>query len=210
MPRRVGAFDMKLDNGHMDAANREQDLEIFCRQVRARSSELQEAMRLVAQRKLTSVMVGLLRQELDSMVRVMFLLAQRDRTLRTQLIEDSVHGRRWKVPTTAGKATLVTDKELVELGESFTGWARNVYRFGCSIIHLSNLHDHQARDPFQALSVEEREAISAQLNNYHGARLSTESDFAELVQWVPRVLGKISTNLELYLKQLEEDGDLVS
>ena len=201
---------MKLHNEPMDAANREQDLEIFCRQVRARSSELQEAMRLVAQRKLTSVMVVILRQELDSMVRVMFLLAQRDRTLRTQLIEDSVHGRRWRVPTTAGKATFVTDKELVELGESFTGWAGNVYRFGCSYIHLSNLHDHQARDPFQALSVQEREAISAQLNNYHGARLSTESDFAELAQWVPRVLGKISTNLELYLKQLEEDGELVS
>lgn len=201
---------MKLDNGHMGAANREQDLEVFCRQVRARSSELQEAMRLVAQRKLTSVMVGLLRQELDSMVRVMFLLAQRDRTLRTQLIEDSVHGRRWRVPTTAGKSTLVTDQELVELGENFTGWARNVYRFGCSYIHLSNLHDHQAHDPFQALSVEEREAISAQLNNYHGAWLSTESDFAEVAQWAPRVLGKISRNLELYLKQLEEDGDLVS
>jgi hypothetical protein len=167
-------------------------------------------MPLVARRGLTSVMVGLLRQELDSMVRVMFLLAQRDRTLRTRLIEDAVHGRRWRVPTPAGKEILVTDKVLIELGESFTGWARNVYRFGCSFIHLSNLHDHEARDPFQALSFDERVAIASQLNQYHGARLSTESDFAEVAQWVPQVFGKISTNLELYVKQLEENGDLVS
>jgi hypothetical protein len=89
-------------------------------------------MALVAGYGLTSVMVGLLRQELDSTVRVMFLLAQRDRSLRARLIEDSVHGRRWRVPTPAGKETLVTDRELIELGESLTGWARNVYRFGCS------------------------------------------------------------------------------
>jgi hypothetical protein len=167
-------------------------------------------MQRLAERGLASVTVGILRQELDSMVRVMFLLAQRNRVLRTQLIEDSLGGHRWRVPTTTGKANLVTDKQLVELGDSFTGWARKVYRFGCSYIHLSNLHDHQARDPFQALSLDEREAISAQLNKYHGARLSTESNFAEVVQWVPSVLGKISTNLELYLKQLEDDGDLVS
>ena len=101
-------------------------------------------------------------------------------------------------------------QELVELGESFTGWARNVYRFGCSYIHLSDLHDHQARDPFQALSTEEREAITAQLNYYHGAKLSTASDFAEVALWVPHVLSKISTNLEFYVKQLEDGGDLVS
>jgi len=194
----------------MGDANGGQDLAIFCRQVRARSSELQEAMQLLAERGLASVTVGILRQELDSMVRVMFLLAQRNRVLRTQLIEDSVRGHRWRVPTATGKATFVTDTQLVELGDSFTGWARNVYRFGCSYIHLSNLHDHQARDPFQALSLDERDAISGQLNQYHGARLSTESNFAEVAQWVPSVLGKISTNLELYLKQLEVDGDLVS
>lgn len=210
MPHWLGPLRQERDNGEMDDANGERNLEVFCRQVRARSLELQEAMALVAQRGLTSVMVGLLRQELDSLVRVMFLLAQRDRTLRSQLITDSVRGRRWRVPTPGGKTRLITDRELVELGESFTGWAGNVYRFGCSYIHLSNLHDHQARDPFQALSTEEQEAITAQLNYYHGAKLSSSSSFDQVTRWVPDVLGKISTNLEFYIKQLEDGGDLVS
>lgn len=142
------------------------------------------------------------------MVRVMFLLAQPDRDERKRLIKAAVNGDRWTVPSKSGKSPQVTDKQLVDLAEGLTGWASNVYRFGCSFIHLSDLHDHQARDPFQALAIDEREAIVGQLNHYHGANVSAESTFVEVAQCVPMVLTKISTNLELYLEQLEEDGDL--
>jgi hypothetical protein len=142
------------------------------------------------------------------MVRVMFLLAQPNRELRMSLVQAAVNGERWRVPSGLGKAPLVTEKQLVDLADGLTGWARSVYRFGCGYIHLSDLHDHQARDPFQALPLEEREAIAGQLNKYHGANLSAESTFVEVAVCVPRVLSKISTNLELYLRQLEEGGDL--
>lgn len=192
----------------MGDAEKESAVAIFCRQVGARSLELQEAMHLVAGRGLTSVEVGLLRQELDSMVRVMFLLAQGNRERRTELIEASINGQRWRLPTSSGKSALVTDRELVELADTFTGWAGNVYRFGCAYIHLSDLHDHEARDPFRALPIGDREEIARHLNQYHGARLSAESTFVEVVYWVPNVMDKISTNLASYVKQLADEGDL--
>jgi hypothetical protein len=194
----------------MDARTHDGDLAIFCRQVRARSQELQEAMPLVADRGWTSIAVGMLRQELDSMVRVMFLLAQSDRGLRARLMAASVAGERWTLPTPKGNSDFVTDGYMVGIADRYTGWTRRVYRFGCSFIHLSNVHDYLARDPFQALPRDEREVITGQLNHYHGAELSPNSSFGEVARFVPKVLGKISTNLEYNLKTLEEDGDLNS
>ena len=77
----------------------EPELAVFCRQVRARSAELQEAMPMVAARGLDSIAVGFLRQELDSLVRVMFLLAQSDRVERARLVADAVNGVPWRTRT---------------------------------------------------------------------------------------------------------------
>jgi hypothetical protein len=68
------------------------DIEDFCRQVRSRSKEHQQAMRLLSGASLAGQMVAILRQELDSMVRVIYLLAQPfDR--RVALLDASVNGK---------------------------------------------------------------------------------------------------------------------
>jgi hypothetical protein len=64
------------------------DVQVFCRQIRARTAEHREAMRAVV--TLPGQMFAILRQELDSLVRVVFLLAQRDRGYRGQLIKAAV------------------------------------------------------------------------------------------------------------------------
>ena len=111
-------------------------------------------MQLITERGLTSVAVGLLRQELDSLVRVLFLLAQSDRALRSSLVSAAISGERWRVPTPVGGSALVTDRDLIEAADRYTGWSRRVSLFGCSFIHLSDRHDNQARDPFKALPIE--------------------------------------------------------
>lgn len=169
---------------------------------------MQEAMQLITERGLTSVAVGLLRQELDSLVRVLFLLAQSDRALRSSLVSAAISGERWRVPTPVGGSALVTDRDLIEAADRYTGWSRRVYLFGSSFIHLSDRHDHQARDPFKALPVEERDVIVEQLNHYHGAALTAESGFDEVAALVPRVLNKISCSLENNLNRLEHGHDL--
>ncbi|MEU6319204.1 hypothetical protein [Streptomyces sp. NPDC047009] len=181
------------------------DLDVFCRQIRERSREHQEAMTVATERGWTAIAVGVLRQELDSMVRVIYLLAQPD-SLRAALVTSSISGERWRVPTGAGKMKVVTDREMIDLAQQLHGWTRNVYEFGCRFIHLSSAHDYLARDPFRALPFEERKVIAEYINKYHGhlgEELSADSSFHEIIPYLPFVLKKISSSLDGNLQSLQ-------
>lgn len=189
--------------GRVSPVNATGDLEAFCRQVRARSAENRQAM--MAVRHLPGQMVSILRQELDSLVRVIFLLAQEDREYRQHLIRDSVAGRRWRH---TGTNRPVTDREMVELTDTLHGWTESVYAFGCAFIHLSSFHDHQTRDPLDQVSDAERASILNHLRYYHGGPTGTSPRFSDVVPFLPKVLTKIAGNLECYLKSLEKNENL--
>ena len=175
------------------------DLITFARQVRSRSGEHREAMRLLANAGLAGQMVAVLRQELDSMVRVIYLLTQNlDR--RSTLIQASVHGEKWTRPNS--NAT-VKDREMVELAQGLQGWTQSVYKFGCAFIHLSKLHDYSDRDPLASLPAGERADILDHCRSYHGGPAANEAAFADLIPYLPRILEKISANLECYLQAVE-------
>jgi hypothetical protein len=180
-------------------------LAIFLRQVRSRSLEHQQAMHLLAEARLAGQMVSVLRQELDSMVRVIYLLAQGFER-RELLIEASVRGEKWSQATSRAK---VTDKEMVDLAQTLQGWTQSVYKFGCAFIHLSGLHDYNDRDPLLQLPVEERRDILSHCRKYHGGPDPSAESFNDLVQFLPRVLAKIAGNLECYLQALE-NGEVLS
>jgi hypothetical protein len=108
-------------------------LKAFCRAVRARSYENAEAIRLLHSGGVTSQVVSILRQEVDSLVRVMYLLSITDMSYQEQLIKESIEGRQWR--TKDGKKK-ITDREMVELANTMHGWTSSVYKFGCAFIHL--------------------------------------------------------------------------
>ena len=174
-------------------------LPIFLRQVRSRSREHLQAMRLLAQARLAGQMVSVLRQELDSMVRVIYLLTQKPER-RELLIEASVKGEKWLQESS--RAT-VTDREMVDLAQALQGWTQSVYKFGCAFIHLSGLHDYNDRDPLAQLPSQERNDILEHCRHYHGGPSADEAGFEALVPFLPRVLEKIAGNLECYLVALE-------
>lgn len=176
-------------------------LSIFLRQVRHRSEEHKRAMHILAREGLAGQMVAVLRQELDSMVRVIYLLTQ-DTERRATLIEASVRGEKWIQPNSHAS---VTDKEMVDLAQNLQGWTRSVYKFGCAFIHLSGLHDYNDRDPLEQLPLQEREDILGHCRNYHGGPHGDDAKFSELVPYMPRVLEKIAGNLECYLNNLEQE-----
>ncbi|PRC90968.1 hypothetical protein [Solimicrobium silvestre] len=180
-------------------------LSIFLRQVRSRSREHLQAMQLLAQARLAGQMVSVLRQELDSMVRVIYLLT-RNLERRELLIEASVKGEKWLQENS--RAT-VTDREMVDLSQSLQGWTQSVYKFGCAFIHLSGLHDYNDRDPLVQLPRQERHDILAHCRHYHGGSLTDDASFEDLVPFFPRVLEKIANNLESYLVALE-NGEVCS
>jgi DnaJ-domain-containing protein 1 len=177
----------------------EQEVCVFTRQIRRRSAEHAEAIRLVAAAGLLTPAVGLLRQEVDSLTRVIYLLAQPLED-RERLIRASIAGERWKHPN--GRSP-VTDRDMVDLSSRLIGWTQAVYKFGCAFIHLSNLHDYDESDPLSKLSPRERSDILRYLREYHGAPKSDRPDLAEILPLLPRVLKKISHNLESYLGKLE-------
>jgi hypothetical protein len=147
-------------------------------------------------------MVSVLRQELDSLVRAIFLLKVRDRDYRSNLIQACVEGRIW---CQKGSKRRITDRQMVDIAKQLHGWSESVYRFGCAFIHLSIFHDHKVRDPLAELTKEEREAILRHVRAYHGGNPKT---FRELEAYSPLILQKITDNLECYLKMLEQDEDL--
>lgn len=174
-------------------------LATFIRQIRSRSREHQVAMKLLAQEKLAGQMSSVLRQELDSMVRVIYLLTL-GLERRELLIEYSVRGEIWN---REGSRARITDRAMVDLAQNLHGWTQSVYKFGCAFIHLSDLHDYNDRDPLLQLPVQERQDILNHCRNYHGGPSPDAERFEDLVRYFPRILEKISSNLECYLGDLE-------
>lgn len=175
-------------------------LEAFCRQIRLRSSDDKRAFQLLESGDIPSQMVAVLRQELDSMIRVIYLLSQSDMTYRDELIQASVDGKQWMA---RGKKRRITDKEMVELANELHGWTESVYRFGCAFIHLSGFHDYRERDPMDMISIEKREAVLKHMRYYHGGPGRVNPGFKDLIPYLSMAFEKIASNLECYVKDLE-------
>jgi hypothetical protein len=185
--------------------NKINETKIFCELVRRRSQENKNGMSVLHQQnEVISPMMSILRQELDSLIRVIYLLSIANLNLRESLITSTLEGENWQVPTTNGKMKKVTDKDMVELSQKLQGWSKSVYKFGCSFIHLSNFHNYVSQNPFESLPQEEQKNIVEYLRYYHGGPISDCPTMQELSSYFPQVLEKISSNLECYLKNLEK------
>lgn len=180
-------------------------IDIFCRQIRFRSAEHSKAIGLMQKGDLPSQIVAILRQELDSMIRVIYLLSVSDKNHRTELMQASIKGRNW---TQAGTRKRITDRDMLTLANKLQGWSESVYRFGCGFIHLSSFHDYRKRDPMETISSEEKESVLKHMRYYHGGPLCPNPTFDDLIPYLPIVFEKISSNLECYLKDLEQGKTL--
>jgi len=133
------------------------------------------------------------------MVRVIYLLPQSSER-RLVLIDASVRGEKWTREASRAK---ITDREMVDLAQTLHGWTQPVYKFGCAFIHLSSLHDYNDRDPLSQLPEDERRDIIQHCRHYHGGPTADTAAFEGLVPYLPRILDKVSGNLECYLVALE-------
>nr|WP_320048188.1 hypothetical protein [uncultured Desulfuromonas sp.] len=176
----------------------------FIELITARSNEHEVAFSRIPD--LPGSMMAILRQELDSLIRVLYLLSIPDLTERERLIACTVRGERWSVQTARNKQAVVTDAMMVVVAEQYEGWARSVYKFGCAFIHLSNFHGYSAQNPLDSVSAEERADILRHMRHYHGGPASDNPTFHELASYFPEVFKKIKGNLECYLESLVE-GD---
>lgn len=182
----------------------------FCQLLRARSRENHVVVeRLAFDLDVAGALVGKLREELDSMVRAIYLLQIGDRAERRRLMDDTLNNRRWKVATVNGKMADVTDKDMVALANQLHGWALSVYRFGCAFIHLSSYHDRQAVDPFLSLDPTEQNDILSHLRYYHHGLHGVNVTFEDIAVLLPMVHLKIRDNLRCEIEALESERGLV-
>lgn len=172
----------------------------FVRQVHARSEENRKVMEVAHSNELRATEVSVLRYELDSLVRVIYLLHEHDRMRRSDLLVQATSPNgRWKLK----------DKDIAKHARGMYGWEGQLYRVSSRFIHLSDQHDYATRDPFQvSLSPKEREEMVQYLNDQYHGNLSINSTFEEVVDYVPKVFGKISDRLDFYLEMLKRDEDL--
>ena len=175
----------------------------FCEILRKRSSEHAEAMKRA--NDLPGIMASILRQELDSMVRAIYLLSIVDLNERSRLIKQTLDGEKWTRKTAKRKNKRITDKEMVDLSNELQGWTLSVYKFGCSFIHFSNNHDYSSENPFEKLDSDGKKNILEHLRNYHCGPTNDNPSFEELATYFPGVFDKIAGNLECYIKDLENN-----
>lgn len=171
--------------------------------IRNRSAENRRAMDCFSEiNGVLSPAFSILRQELDSMIRVIYLLSIKDINERRRLIQSTLSGEKWIIRSVKGKTQKVTDREMVDISQQIQGWTQSVYRFGCAFVHLSEFHNHITDNPFEKLSLEERQHILSHMRHYHHGPIHDNPTMKDLSCYLPQVFDKISSNLESYLEEL--------
>jgi hypothetical protein len=177
----------------------------FCETIRSRSKENRIALSCFQKYdNVISPAFSILRQELDSMIRVIYLLTIKDVSLRENLIDKTLNGGKWII-IEKGKKRKIKDCDMVDVANKLQGWSKSVYKFGCGFIHLSYLHDHNAKNPFDSLSSSDKSDILTHMRYYHHGPKSDNPSMQELCLYIPRIFNKIAENLDCYLRQLENN-----
>ena len=167
-----------IKNAGHDNINMDKLTKTFCQVIRQRSAENGRAIESMSILLcgVTSPAFSILRQELDSMVHVIFLLYLCDLAERHRLIQAKMDGLKWQVLSAKGKWRDLTDREMVDLSQRLQGWTCSVYKFGCAFIHLPDFHNHLSVDTFKKLSKTERQDILVHMRYYHGGPSSDNTE----------------------------------
>jgi len=176
----------------------------FLSQARSRSKENSDSLELLHQHGKYGVCIGLLRQELDTLIRLSYLWHEdtsEEEAIR--LMQQSVAGTLWSKLTPNGKTIRITDREMVNLASHLGGWELAIYEFGSKLIHLSDFHLYDSIDPVAGLTAEAREMLGGYMAFHHGWR-GTDLTFKDLIDNLPKIMKKLTDNVEFYIEELEE------
>ena len=165
--------------------------------VRQRSVENEVALNLMIKASILSQAISIIRQEIDSLVRLRYILSL-DLTDRDTVIANFLRGS-FRAPN---GLTKLTDKDMVSFASRLEGWPKVAYEFGCSFVHLSHLHAYRSQDPLEALEAAQRDKIIEYLCQYHGKPDRFDPSADELLDLMGPVLEKITGNIEYYLEDL--------
>lgn len=175
------------------------DIERYCRIVRNRSRENNESISLLYYAGHYGQVMSILRQELDSLVRCVYLVEFVGSQARETLVAQTLAGERWRYPG----PRLISDREMVDQADTLRAWTSSIYKFGCAFIHLSMFHDYRDSDPFESLTEQEKINVKSHLNSSHGYDVSQPLTFQSMVPYLLMVYQKLESNLVYFVDDLE-------
>jgi hypothetical protein len=190
-------------------------IERFCRQAETRSDEFQDVMPALLDRKAWIVAGAILRMQMESLSRTIFLLndTPNDRSWRAgRSFEKDMDGKFPRLPPQSGT---VPDTEMARLADSkvpgLQGSGLNIYKLGSRLVHLSSAHDYRYLDPYQDMTAQERrQTILDPLSAVWGhIDITTASSFTEVMAYAsPRALRKLTELLNIAVTRLRNDEGL--
>lgn len=179
-----------------------QTVQDFIKLVQTRSHENQKSLNILFQQGLIGNCISILRQELDTFIRIIYLGLEPNLKERERLMKSTLNGEKWRTLSKNNKLKNITDREMIDLSNKIKGYVEYVYKFGCSFIHLSDYHNYKESNPFNKLTFKERFDISFYLNQYHGFPKNKELSLQNIISYLPDIFNKISSNSLYYNDQL--------
>lgn len=171
----------------------------YCSIVRTSSNENEVAIKLLYENKLYKKVIGTLREELELYIRTLYLTNQ-NASEKERLITEFFKNIQWK----NSKNARLTDAEMVNFANNIGfGWEQISYKFACSFVHLSVLHNWSNEDVIKIIQDNEKKIIIDYINQYHGAKLNDKSTFKDIIVYLLPIFEKIKHNMEYYLQELE-------
>lgn len=177
------------------------DIQKFLRQAKSRSSENMESFALLYANGKFGTCISILRMELDTLVRLVYLSFHCPPAEAVRLMTQSVNGEKWSRLNANGKIIKVTDKEMVDLATTI-GWERIIYDFGSKLIHLSDYHAYGTDDPVVKLPAATRNQMGQYLSHYHGWS-GSQLTFSDIIRHLPDVMTKLTDNVKCHAEMLE-------
>lgn len=188
-------METKSKNNNIESL--ESDLQIFCNIVKNRSEENNKAIKLLVSNELYSTAISILRFELDSMIRVLYLLSCSP-FVREHHLKQFFQDQRWEQ-----NGKYITDSLMVKKAVNLHGWASKVYGFACAFIHLSYYHDYYNDDPFSRMDNNNLDIIKNYMIEFHEFNKDKTITFNSLKPYMLDIFHKINGNLECYIEDLE-------
>jgi hypothetical protein len=100
----------------------------FIEIVKFRSAENSKSINLLFDNGIIGNCISILRQELDSFIRVIYLGKLGDMNERQRLMGLSINGQEWNELTINGKLRKITDRDMVNFANVLFGYISYVYK----------------------------------------------------------------------------------
>jgi hypothetical protein len=145
--------------------------------------------------------VSLMCQELDQMIRLLFLLnsSQRD---RISFMESSINNHKWYVLNKENKKENITDETLADFTKTLAGWDKSIYDFGFAFKDMSNAFNYGSKDPIKGMSEENRKKLYDYIIAYHKKDFPNDFSINDLFPVLPEIINVISLNLKNYIEKI--------